>query len=146
MREARERRARVNTLQLATAFVLTAAAVAVLAAKATPVEAFLLGVPLLLTGLNLASYYYAFLVVMTVAWWDRPRRVLALLGLELVSHALLLFEEREALLYMYRSLLLLYVLVAIWLDPLRTAVRERLRRPAVAAGEPPTPAAGASEG
>jgi hypothetical protein len=79
----------------------------------------LLGVPLLLTGLNLASYYYVFLVAMVVVWWDRPWRLGVLFGLELASHALLLFEERETLLYIYRSVLLLYVLAALWLDPLR---------------------------
>jgi hypothetical protein len=124
MREERDRRVRVNHIQLATLFVGTLLAVALLARGLPLAEATLLAVPLLLTGLNLASYYYVFLVLMAVVWWDRPWRLTALFGLELVTHALLLFEDREHIIYMYRSLMLLFVLLAIYLDPLRDALRD----------------------
>lgn len=130
LRAERERRARVNRIQLATIFVAALLAVALLAPRYEPAAATLLAVPLLLTGLNLASYYYVLLVLMVVVWWDRPLRVTALLGLELASHSLLLFEDRENLLYIYRSVLLLYLLVAFYLGPLREQGRALLgRRP-----------------
>jgi hypothetical protein len=127
LRAEQARRVRVNQIQLATVFALTLVAVALLAPRFTPAEALLLGVPLLLTGLNLASYYYVLLVLLAVAWWDRPWRVAALFGLELVSHAVLLFEDRESLTYIYRSVLLFYLLLAIYFDDLRK-VLPRTRR------------------
>jgi len=124
MRQERDRHGRVNHIQLATLFVVALLAVGRLARGQEPAEATLLAVPLLLTGLNLASYYYVLLVLMVVVWWERPWRLAALFGLELATHALLLFEDREHIIYMYRSLLLLFVLLALYLDPLRDAVRE----------------------
>jgi len=122
MRAEQARRVRVNHIQLATVFAATLLAVALLAPRFPPAEAFLLGVPLLLTGLNLASYYYVLLVVLVVGWWDRPARVAALFGLELVSHAVLLFEDRESFTYIYRSVLLFYLLVAVYFDDLRAVL------------------------
>jgi hypothetical protein len=118
MREQREQRARVHRIQLATLFVGALAAVALLASRRDDVSATLLAVPLLLTGLNLASYYYVLLVLLSVAYWDRPLRLAALFGLEAVTHALLLFEDRENVIFMYRSLLLLYLLAAFELPAL----------------------------
>ncbi|HET8647127.1 MAG TPA: hypothetical protein VFO85_16640, partial [Vicinamibacteria bacterium] len=122
-RAEQERRARVHRIQLATVFAAAVAAVALLSARTAPAESMLLAVPLLLTGLNLASYYYVLLVLMSVVWWARPLRVAALFGLELATHALLLFEEREHFVYMYRSLLLLYLLAAVYLADLAAALR-----------------------
>ena len=123
MRAEQERRAHVNHLQLLTVFVAALLFVALIVGRQDTVGAFLLGVPLLLTGLNLASYYYVLLVVLVIAWWDRPGRVIALFGLELASHAILLFEDRESLTYIYRSVLLLYLLAAVYLDDVRAALR-----------------------
>ena len=131
VREQRERYAHAGRVQKATLFVAALLAVALLAARARPDESMLLAVPLLLTGLNLASYYYVLLVLMVVVWWDRPRRVAALFGLELVTHALLLFEDREQFVYMYRSVLLLYLLAAFYARDLRDAVRGLLGRRAL---------------
>lgn len=119
MRAEQARRVRVNHIQLATVFAATLLAVALLAPLYPPAEALLLGVPLLLTGLNLASYYWVLIVLLVVAWWDRPARLLALFGLELVSHAVLLFEDRETFTYIYRSVLIFYLLLAVYFDDLR---------------------------
>ncbi len=118
------RRARIHRLQLATLFAATLAAVALLVPGMDDVAAVVLGVPLVLTGLDLAAYYYVFLVLLVVANRDRPLRLAGLFGLELVSHALLLFEDREYVVYIYRSVLLLYLLAAFYLQP----SRERLAR------------------
>jgi hypothetical protein len=99
--------------------------VALLAPRMDDVSATLLAIPLLLTGLNLASYYYVVLVLLSVASADRPRRLAALFGLELLSHALLLFEDRENVIFIYRSVLLLYLLAAFYVPALFSSVRPR---------------------
>jgi hypothetical protein len=123
MRAQREHYVQADHVKMATLFVAALLAAALLAPRARPDESLLLAVPLLLAGLNVASYYYVLLVVMVVVWWDRPLRVAGLFGLELATHALLLFESREQFLYMYRSLLLLYLLIAFYARDLRDAVR-----------------------
>jgi hypothetical protein len=124
MRAQREHYVRAGNVQKATLFLATLLAVALIAPRLRPDESMLLAVPLLLTGLNLASYYYVLLVLMVVVWWDRPLRLAGLFGLELATHALLLFEPREQFLYMYRSVLLLYLLIAFYARDLREAARE----------------------
>jgi hypothetical protein len=123
LRAEQRRRVTVRRIQLATLFVAAVVVVALLAPRARPPETMLLGVPLLLTGLNLASYYYVLLVLLVVVWWDRPPRVAALFALEAATHALLLFEDREHVVYMYRSLMLLYLLGALHLGEARAALR-----------------------
>ena len=102
---------------------LFALAVLIACAAARPflddVAAAALGVPLLFVGLNLASYYYAFLVVLVLAHRGHPRRLALVFAAEAISHALLLFEEREAVLYLYRSLVLLYLFLALPLEQWR---------------------------
>ena len=126
VREQRQRHVDANHLQLATLFVAALLAAALLAPRVRPDQSMLLAVPLLLTGLNLASYYYVLLVLVVVVWWDRPLRVAAMFGLELATHALLLFEDREHFVYMYRSLMLLYLLIAFYEGALRAEVRRLL--------------------
>jgi hypothetical protein len=133
LREERDRRAIVNRIQMGTVFVAALLAVALLAPRMDDVAATLLAIPLLLTGLNLASYYYVVLVLLAVANWDRPRRLAALFGLELASHALLLFEDRENVIFIYRSVLLLYLLAAFYLPALVARVRELRGRGPLAA-------------
>lgn len=59
--------------------------------------------------------------------------VAALFGLELASHAVLLFEDRENVIFIYRSVLLLYLLAAFYLPALAARARElRGRRPLAA--------------
>jgi hypothetical protein len=123
LREQRQRYVDTGRAQTATLFVAALLVVALLAPRVRPDESVLLALPLLLTGLNLASYYYVLLVLAVVVWWDRPLRVTALFGLELATHALLLFEDREQFLYMYRSVLLLYLLIAFYAGDVREAVR-----------------------
>ena len=115
-RQIRERREGIYRAQLAIVFVLAVLACAALAPFLGDVAAAALGVPLLYFGLNLASYYYAFLVVLILAHRGHPRRLALVFAAEAVSHALLLFEEKEALLYVYRSLVLLYLFLALALE------------------------------
>jgi hypothetical protein len=119
-RAIRERRERVYRAQLATLFLAALAAAAVAAPFLDDVAAAALGAPLLFLGLNLASYYYAFLVVLVLAHRRHPRRLALVLAAEALSHALLLFEEREAVLYLYRDLVLLYLFAALALEQWRS--------------------------
>jgi hypothetical protein len=57
--------------------------------------------------------------VLVLALRGHPRRVAVVFAAEAVSHALLLFEEREALLFVYRSLVLLYLFLALALEQWR---------------------------
>ena len=120
-REIRERRERVYRVQLATVFVAALIAVAIAAPFLDDVAAAALGAPLLFLGLNLASYYYAFLVVLVLAHRRHPWRLALVFGAEAISHALLLFEEREAVLYLFRDLVLLYLFAALALEQWRRA-------------------------
>ena len=128
LRRIREERARLYDRVLVTVFpaaLLVAAGVSPLIG-ATAAAA--LGVPLLFVGTSLASYYYAFLVVLVLVNRDAPRRLMLVFGAEALSYVLLLFEEREALLYVARSLILIYLFAALALDWSRS--RWRSARPA----------------
>jgi hypothetical protein len=115
-REIRERRERIYRRQLMTVFVLALVVCAAVAPFLDDVQAAALGAPLAFAGLNLASYYYTLLVVLVLAHRGHPHRLALLFATEAVSHSLLLFEEREALLYVYRSLALLYLFAALPLE------------------------------
>jgi hypothetical protein len=104
-------RARVLALVLGFAPVLAWSAVR--ARRAPGLDGFVLGVPLVLTGLDLSAYYYVFLAVLTLHHRDSSGRLAAVFGLELACHVLMLFEESEAALYAYRSLLLCWLLVGL---------------------------------
>jgi hypothetical protein len=60
-----------------------------------------------------------FLVVL-VLWQRRSPRNLALIfAVEAASYALMLFEDREALLFLYRGALLAFLYAALFLPALR---------------------------
>jgi hypothetical protein len=82
-----------------------------------------LGVPLLFFGLNLASYYYAFLVVLVLANRGSPRRLALLFAAESLSHVFVLFEDREALQYIDRSVVLAWLFLALALEQWRDRPR-----------------------
>ena len=75
-------------------------------------------------ALTAAGYYWAFLPVVALAFRDQPRKIALLFGVEAVSYGILLFDERDGPVYILRSLLVLYLFVGLWWEPLR----DRLRR------------------
>jgi hypothetical protein len=119
-RAIRERRERIYRVQLATVFAAGLVAAAAVAPFLDDIAAAALGAPLLFLGLNLASYYYAFLVVLVLAHRQHPRRLALIFAAEAISHALLLFEEREAVLYLFRDLVLLYLFAALAVEQWRS--------------------------
>jgi hypothetical protein len=78
-----------------------------------------LGIPLVFAGLNLTAYYYAFLVLLTLVEQDRPAIVAGAFAVEAATYALSLVEGGTAVLFAWRSLLLL-ALLAAWLFAQRT--------------------------
>jgi hypothetical protein len=113
----------LRALQLAVAAPAVAVAVA-LAARQRPLPgAAVLGIPLIFAGLSLTAYYYAFLVFLTLAERDRPLVVAGAFALEAITYALSLIEGSTAVLYAHRSLLILALLVAAYLRPVRAGLR-----------------------
>jgi hypothetical protein len=91
-------------------------------------DALAMGVVLLYVSLNLACYYYLVLVVVLVAVRHRPEALVVLFGVEAATYALLLVEDRDALIFLYRNVLVLLLLLGVFGG--RTAVSSavRLRR------------------
>lgn len=120
LRGIREKRARLYDRLLVSVFPVAVLAVAAASMFLGDVAAAALGVPLLFVGTNLASYYYAFLVVLVLVNRGEPRRLMLIFGAEALSYVLLLFDEREAVLYIARSMILIYLFAALALDWIRT--------------------------
>jgi hypothetical protein len=110
---------RLGTILLAlraVAWPLAALAVARAAGRRGLAGAAVLGIPLVFATLDLAAYYYAFLVFLTLVERDRPLIVAGAFAVEAGSYALALAEGSMALLFAHRSLLVL-ALLAAWLLP-----------------------------
>jgi hypothetical protein len=118
-----ERRATIHRTQLVVLLPLVLFAVAILARGAGAAMSIALAAPLLFVALTAAGYYWAFLPVVALAFADQPRKIGLLFGVEAASYTILLFEERDGLVYIFRSLLVLYLFIGLWWEPLRDRVR-----------------------
>jgi len=105
------RRRTLHLLQLTTIFALTAVFVARRSRREDDAGATALGVPLLFTALNLASYYYTLMLVLIVARRRDPQCIAVLFAAEAMMYTLTLFEDREVVLYFYHNVLLAFALV-----------------------------------
>lgn len=125
------RRQTIYHLQLALAVPLLGLLVAFSSARARDADTLALGLVLLFATLNLASYYYACLLLLLLTHRARARHLALLFAGEAAIYALGLFEDREVVLFLYRSLLIAYLLAALHFDGFRTAARDirRLFRP-----------------
>jgi len=113
------RRQRIHNRQLVLIFLPLLAVAARLSRFSTDLGTVALALPLLFVSVNLGSYYQVFLVVL-VLWQRRSPRNLALIfAVEAASYALMLFEDREALLFLYRGALLAFLYAALFLPALR---------------------------
>ena len=77
-----------------------------LSRRSTDLDAALLTVPLLLTGLSLAAYYYALLLCLLFAERRRDPHLALIFAAESAAYVLMLFEERDGVLFIYRTLLI----------------------------------------
>ncbi len=130
------RRQRIYTAQVLLVFLPVLALGGWLSRGFTDAGCLLLAMPLLLTGLSLASYYHVFLVLLVLIFRNRPRELAMIFAAEAVSYAIMLFEEREALLYVYRAIALGLLYTILLLDPARRQW-QRLSKSLMAAGPPP---------
>ena len=134
-RELQARRRAIHHVQLWVVFLPLLALAAWGAPRERDLAAIALGVPLIFVGLNLAAYYYAFLVVLVLVHRDDPERLALLFGVEAASYVLMLFEDREGVLHVQRSALVGLLLMAFYLEPLRNALS---RVPSVSSAEHPS--------
>ena len=110
-------------VQLCTLFPLTLLWFASLCRRENDVDATIMGIVLLFAGLNLACYYYVLQILLVVANRDRLDRLALIFAVEVATYTLLLFEDREAVIYFYRNLLVLFLLLALYFDPLRIEIQ-----------------------
>jgi len=105
--ELRERRRTIHRRQLVVALPLVLALCAWWARRLDPVEASMLGIPLLLATVNLASYDLILLVGLVLSRRKAPRDVALLLAVEAACYLLLLFADRDAAVYALRTVMVL---------------------------------------
>jgi hypothetical protein len=113
------REARLYRLQLMTVLPLVLLCVAARSRREDDPGAIVLGPLVVFAALSLASYYYVFLLVYLLARPLPARRVVLLFGGEAAIYALALFEDREVVLYLYRNILVAYLLFALHAEALR---------------------------
>ena len=118
----------IYNVQLVVIFMPVLLLAAAVSRRTSDVGAVLLTLPLLFFGVNLASYYYVFLIVIAACLWRFPGRVALLFGVETATYCLLLFEDREGLLFVYRSVLVLYMVVALYYGGVMKELTRLLRR------------------
>ena len=107
------RRQHIYRLQLAVVLLPLLLLAARLAPRRTDLGAAALGLPLLYAGLSLAAYYYAFLIVLLLAHRAAPGRIALIFAAEAACYTLMLFEDRDAVLFIYRGLLLALLYLAV---------------------------------
>ncbi len=112
----KERRQRIYRWHLAVLFLPALATTALLARRRTDLGAVALALPLLYLGLSLAAYYHVFLVLLILVHRRFPRRLALIFAVEAAPYALQLFEEREALIFVYRGVLLALLYLALELE------------------------------
>jgi hypothetical protein len=91
-----------------------------------------MAIPLLFACLDLAAYYYVFLVVFVLVRRDDPAKLALLFAAEAAVYVLRLFETRDAVLYAYRNVIVAGVILGMYREELRTELaagfQQRFRR------------------
>ncbi len=131
LRDLKLRRQKIYAAQILLVFLPLVAVAAWTSRRFTDAACLTLAMPLTLAGLSLASYYHVFLVLLVLAFRKRPRELSLIFAAEAVSYALMLFEEREALLYVYRAVALAMLYAILLQDPIRREWRR------LSSGRPP---------
>lgn len=121
------RRTLLYRIQLAIVLPLLIAFVVARARRDDEVSLLLLGSLVVFCTLSLASYYYVFLIVYAAARARRHLQIALLFGTEVAIYALALFEDREAVLFFYRSALVAYLLIALHFDAIASEIGQLTR-------------------
>jgi hypothetical protein len=109
-----EQRKAVHRAQLATVFPVVLFLVMAISLRLRDTEAMALGIPLLLVALNLAGYYFSFLILLCLVHRRSPGQLSALFAAEAVPYSLLLLGQREAVLYTAWSVSLLVLMLVLY--------------------------------
>jgi hypothetical protein len=109
----------VFAVQLLVLFPVTVLILALVVQRRDDLEAMALSSVLVLTSVNIPAYYYTFMVLLVVAFRDRPDRVAWLFALEAVLYAFDLFEDHEVMIYLYKSALLFAFFAAVFASEAR---------------------------
>lgn len=72
-----------------------------------------------LSLLNLAAYYYEFRLLLVLLHSPHPGRPALIFAVEVVSYSAKLFEDHDATLRVYRSILVALLLLAFYAKPLQ---------------------------
>ena len=78
-----------------------------------------MAIPLLFVCLDLAAYYYVCLILFVLVHRDDPAKLALLFAAETVVYVLRVFEERDAVLYLYRNVVVAWVIFAMFRDEIR---------------------------
>ncbi len=118
--ELKERRHQVRRVQLVLVFLPLLVVVARLSRWQTDLGAVWLALPLLFAGLTLSAYYYVVLVILLLVHRRSPHHLALLFTVEAATYTLLLFEDRQILIFwVYRGLLIAFLYLALLLPLLR---------------------------
>jgi hypothetical protein len=126
--EQRSRRAWIHAAQLAAAVPLVLVFLYRRSARDSDLALAAAAILLVFVTLRLAAYYYAFLVLLVAVFRNEPAKLALLFGVEAATYALASFDDRQAVVFLYRNLLVALLLVALYLAPAREEVRALLRR------------------
>ncbi len=107
------RRRHIYLIQLAVVLLPLLLLTARLAPRQTDLGAIALALPLLYVGLSLAAYYYVLLIVLLLAHRATPGKIALIFAVEAAPYVLMLFEDRDAVLFIYRGLLLALLYMAV---------------------------------
>ncbi len=116
-RQLEQRRHAIHRVQLWLVFLPLLALVVRRAPREHDLAACALACPLIFVAQNLAAYYYAFLVVLVLVHRRHAERLALIFAAEAASYSLMLFEDREGLLFVYRSVLIGLLLATLYLEP-----------------------------
>jgi hypothetical protein len=108
------RRTVINGVQLATLFLAVLVLFARAARGLSLLDSLAMGTVLLFTGLNLAAYYYLFLVLMVLAHRNRDDVLALVFGGEVLIRGAAAFEASQGVQSFYRSLFVLILLAAVY--------------------------------
>jgi hypothetical protein len=122
-------RAATYQVQVATVLPLALILVAMLVRRVGDLPAIALGLFLIIAGLNLTAYYYSMLVLLLLVRAREPEKIAVIFGTGCATFTLRLFEDHLFMVFIYRGVLVLYLIVAMFLDEIIAEGRRWSHRP-----------------
>ncbi len=117
--ELKQRRRTIYRVQQVVVFLPAVLLVGWLCSRRTDLAAAALALPLLYLGLSLAAYYYVMLVALILVHRHSTERLALIFTVEAAPYVLMLFEDRDGLLFVYRGLTLVFLYLVLELPATR---------------------------